>query len=179
MGLGAMNPIINSPAADFLAALHFELTIQKLPSVSFMVTAVQIPGLAISNSSLPTPFVQIPLPADKIQFEELAISFKVDGMMQNWLEIYSWLYGIGFPQTFQDRANIEVSGKINELYSDLSLVILDYHKQPILKASFVDVLPKSLSGFKTNTADTSVTYIESTVSFVYRQFTIEQLKTSY
>lgn len=174
-----MNPTINSPAADFLATLHFDLTIQKLPSVSFMVTAVHIPGLSINNPQLPTPFVTIPLPADKAQFEELSFSFKVDGMMQNWLEIYNWLYGIGFPQSFTDRANIESSGKVRELYSDLKLIIQDYHKQPILQASFVDVLPKSLSGFTANVADTDVNYIESTASFVYRQFTIEQLKTSY
>lgn len=173
------SPTINSPAADFLAALHFDLTIQKLPSVSFMVTAVQIPGLAINNPQLPTPFVQIPLPADKAQFEELAISFKIDGMMQNWLEIYNWLYGIAFPKSFTDRSSIETTDKIKELYSDLSLVILDYHKQPILQANFVDVLPKSLSGFTANVADTNVTYLTSTVSFVYRQFTIQQLKTSY
>lgn len=174
-----MHPEINSPAADFLAALHFELTIQRLPSVSFMVTAVQIPGLSINNPSLQTPFVPIPLPSDKIQFEELIIRFKVDAIMQNWLEIYKWLYGIGFPQYFTDRSSIEPGNKINPLYSDLSLTILDYHKQPILRADFVDVLPKSLSGFTANVADTEVTYMESTVSFVYRQFTINQLKTTY
>jgi len=172
-------PIINSPAADFLAALHFELSIQKLPSVSFMVTGVQIPGLFMSNPQLSTPFTPVPLPADKLQFEELSIKFKVDAMMQNWLEIYKWIYGIGFPKSFLDRASIEPSGKIMDLYSDLTLVIHDYHKQPILQANFVDVLPKSLSGFTANVADTDVTYIESTASFVYRQFTIEQIKKNY
>jgi len=173
------SPMINTPAADFLASLHFELTIQKLPSVSFMVTAVQLPGLSINNPSLQTPFVPIPLPADKLSFQELGITFKVDAMMKNWLEIYNWLYGIGFPKSFQDRANVEPSGKIRDLYSDLTLVILDYHKQPILEANFVDVLPNSLTGFVANVADTRVNYVESTVNFVYRQFTIKQRKTSY
>ena len=176
-----MNQIqtINSPAADFLATLHFELTIQKLPSVSFMVTAVQIPGLFMNNPQLPTPFTPVPLPADKLQFEELGIKFKVDAMMQNWLEIYNWIYGIGFPKSFPDRAAVEPTGRVTDLYSDLTLDILDYHKQPILRANFVDVLPKSLSGFTANVADTTVTYIESTASFVYRQFTITQLKKNY
>lgn len=174
-----MTPQINSPAADFLATLHFDLTIQKLPSVSFMVTKVQIPGMAIDNPSLLTPFVKVPLPGDKVQFDELGIGFKVDAMMQNWLEIYKWIYGIGFPQQFPDRAAVEPSGTIKDLYSDLSLVILDYHKQPILQANFVDVMPKSLGGFMLRTGDTSVEYVESTVNFVYRQFTITQLKTQY
>lgn len=173
------SPAINSPAADFLASLHFEVTIQKLPSVTFMVTAVQIPGLSIGNPMLQTPFVAVPLPGDRIQFDELGISFKVDAIMENWLEIYNWLYGIGFPDQFPERAAIEQSGKIRELYSDLTLIIQDYHKQPILKFDFVDVLPKSLSGFLANTADTTVNYIESTASFVYRKFTVTQLKKSY
>lgn len=173
------SPQIDSPAADFLATLHFDLAIQKLPDVSFMVTAVQIPGLFTNNPQLQTSFNAIPLPADKLQFEELGIKFKVDAMMQNWIQIYNWLYGIGFPQSFSERSVVERSGKIRELYSDLKLIILDYHKQPILQFDFVDVLPKSLSGFTANVADTDVTYIESNVTFVYRQFTIKQMKTSY
>lgn len=170
---------INSPAADFLAALHFELTIQKLPSVSFMVTSVQIPGLFMNNPMLQTPFTPLPLPADKLQFEELGIKFKVDAIMQNWLEIYNWIYDIGFPVSFANRATVETTGKIRELYSDLSLVILDYHKQPILRADFTDVLPKSLSGFVSDVADTTVQYVESTATFVYKKFTITQLKITY
>lgn len=170
---------LNSPSADFLSGLHFDFALQRCPGVNFFCTKATVPGISIGNPDLPTPFKTIPLPADKLSFEELDITFKVDAMMSNWLELYTWFTGVGFPRSFGQRAVAEPSGKVRDLYSDASLIIQDYHKNPILSIQFTDMLPVRLSGIMLDVTAQDVDYIEAQCTFKYREYTVTQLKTTY
>ena len=52
-----------------------------------------------SSISVPTPLKTIDIAGDEVTFEELSIKFIVDENMKNWLSIYDWIIGLGFPTT--------------------------------------------------------------------------------
>lgn len=170
---------LNDPSNDFLSGLHFELSLMRCPGINFMCTRANIPGVSVNNPDLPTPFKTIPLPADKLEYEEFDVTFKVDALMSNWLELYNWLIAIGFPASYAQRAAAEPTNHIRELYSDASLLIKDFHHNDILSIQFHDLLPIHLGSMPLDATQTDIDYVEVQCSFKYRDFSVVQLKTTY
>src|SRR5690348_6566969 len=127
---------------DFLSGLNFDFTIDKLPTTKFFVTNFTTPSVSLDNVGLQTPFKPVYMPADKLAYGYMQISFKVDARMQGWIEVLNWMTQIGFPASFDQRS----VNKIKSLYSDATLMVFDYHKNPIVTWKFLDVLPANLSG---------------------------------
>lgn len=172
-----VSPTINSPEADFLSPLHFTMVVSRLPGVSFMLTRVVIPGVSVGEIDMPTPFTKLPLPADRMEFDELELAFKVDANATNWKSVFDWMTGISFPNNFGQRAAAEPSKEIRDLYSDISVVLYDYHKQPAIQWDFHDVLPITISPILLDVTTDDVRYVEATTRFMYRDFTMKLLNT--
>lgn len=167
--------IPSQPASyDMLNGLNFQFQLTRLPSTSFFVTGCNIPGLSLNNPSIPTPFKVMPLPADKVNFNDFRITFKVDAAMGNWIEIFNWMIQIGFPKSFDQRAAAEPKS-INDLYSDASLIIMDYHRQPIVSLEFKDILPSTLTDVEFDVTIQNVDYAQATVGFTYQNYEILSL----
>lgn len=174
----ATTPTINSPEADFLSPLHFSMTVSRLPNVSFMLTRVVVPGVSVDEVSLATPFTSLPLPADHMQFDELELAYKVDANATNWKQMFDWMTGIAFPSGFGQRVDVEPNKIVRDLYSDISIILFDYHKHPAIQWDFHDTLPVSMSPVLLDVSTQGVKYVESTVRLVYRDFTMKNLSTS-
>src|SRR4051812_15476237 len=108
---------------NFLATHRFRVVLNRAPNVTYFVQEANLPGINMGNATQPTPFVDLPVPGDKLKFEDFTITFPVDEDMRNYKEIASWLVGLGFPKQY---------GQFKELYdsfegprSDISLMILD------------------------------------------------------
>lgn len=174
------SPTINSPSADFASGLHFDFQIKRLPTVSFMITRVNIPGLQVSNPQIATPFKPFPVPGDKMEFGAFRVGFKVDALLQNWTEIYNWMAAIGFPVSYQQRLAAQGhGGNVSTLRSDATLTVCDYHKNPIVNIVYHDLLPSTLSDISYDCTVQNVPYVEAEVNFAYRDYVIEQVKTTY
>lgn len=167
--------VVNQQSIAFLSPIHFDVVLTGIPDVQFMTTAADIPGISLSNPAVATPFNPFYAPADKIQFDELAIQFKVDDQASNWLQIFDWMNSIGFPASFQQRAAVEGSTGVQVLRSDMTVTLQDFKKNPVLQFTFVDVLPVRLSGMNFDVAATSVQYVTSVAQFQYRQYTVKQI----
>lgn len=171
--------VANPSSIAFLSPLHFDVSFSGLSGVQFMTTAVDIPGIALSNPAVPTPFNPFYAPADKMQFDELTIKFKVDDQAANWLQIFDWMNSIGFPATYKQRAAVESQASgVQVLRSDLSVILQDYKKNPALVFTFVDVLPSRLGGMALDASVQGVQYVEAVAQFRYRQYTVKQVATS-
>ena len=71
---------------NFLSPLGFDFRVKKLPTTNFFVTRVAVPGFSLGVVESPTPFVRMPVPGDKIQFNDLQVTFKIDEDMKNYLD---------------------------------------------------------------------------------------------
>lgn len=171
---------------NFLSPLGFKFFLKKTPNINWFVQSINIPSVSIQSVSVPSPFVKIPLTGDHIDYGELRVEFKVDEDMANYLEIYNWLIGIGFPDNFKQykdiapRVNGPLSGNVDPLtgdsiYSDATLLILSSNMNPTTEINFIDVFPTAISDIPFDSKLTDVNYITSTVTFAYRKFSVKPL----
>ena len=135
---------------------------------------------------------------DKIEYEDLSVTFLVDEYLENYIELHNWLKGIGFPEnrqqfsTYRDvtsntpntvnvstqQNDIGVTGKPNRdrtMYSDAYLMLLSNKNNPIVEVDFKNVFPTSVSGLDFNQNATDVEYLTCTATFKYQIYEINTL----
>lgn len=172
-GKEALGGAIASPNQSFLSQIGFQFTVKKLPTVNFFVTKAMLPGLTIEHPAVKTPFATLHRAGDHLTYGELMLTFKVDEDMQNWMELYNWMVGIGKPKSFDQRANLQNKNPIGEgLYSDGQLVILSNARNPNVTFNFQDMIPSSLSPIDMDATASDVEFVECSVSFNYTLFTV-------
>lgn len=173
-----MTMIASTPSnKNFLSPLGFKFSIKRAPHVNYFVQSVSLPSVSVGEFSFPTPFVKMPIAGDHLTFTPLDLTFKVDEDLQGYLEIFNWIQAIGFPDNFdQHKLLTEVlPGDGNGVYSDLSLTVLSSAMNPIHEVVFKDAYPSSLSSLVFDTKMQDVDYLEATVTFAYRSYTINSL----
>ena len=102
-----MSVLDNQPIdQSFLSPLGFKLQIKKTPHVNYFVQKVNVPSVTLGTADIESPFTKIPFPGTKLTYGNLDVTFKVDENMMNYLEIYSWLREVGFPDNFAQYGSI-------------------------------------------------------------------------
>ena len=77
-------PLARQPEKlDYASPTQFKFIINQLPKVEFFTVAANVPGVSIGETVLPTPFRQIPIQGDMVDYESLEISFIVDEYLEN------------------------------------------------------------------------------------------------
>lgn len=155
---------------NFLSPLGFKFVLSRAPSLEYFVQTVNIPSISTTPANVPSPFVKMPFAGDHLEFGDLEISFKIDEDMKNYLEIYNWLMGIGFPDKFNQYKDLNTDPGI---YSDAVLVVLTSSKNPNMRVKFKKMWPLSLDAVQFDTTQTDVEYISTTATFKYQSFEIE------
>ena len=142
----------------------------KLPNVNFFWQSANLPGLTLGEAIQVNPLRDIPTPGDKVQFEELQLRFIVDEELENWLEMYNWLKGLGFPDTFDQSLT-----KSDLRFSDATLMILTSNKNGQHRVSFKDAFPLTLSGVQMDSSVGDIDYVTADATFAYTTYTVERL----
>lgn len=159
---------------NFLQADGFIIVVKKLPTVKFFTQEINIPEINLPPTEQPNPFTQIPIGGDHIEFGDLMLSFKVDEDMRNYIEIYNWIQGIGYPDDHSQYKALEdiplITGE--GLYSDISILITTNLKNPNIEIVYRDAFPISLSGFNLSTVDAQSTEVTTTCRFKYLKYDI-------
>ena len=177
---------------DYADPTKFKFSIIKLPKVEYFCTAANIPGISLGQTSQPTPLKDIPIPGDKLDYDNLNIQFLVDENLENYREIHGWLTGLGFPKdqsqfralqgagadrypTTSDVGLNKELGQIRKavqddggLYSDATLFVLSSKNNAALEVRFRDIYPISLSGLDYNQQETDIQYLTASVTFAYK-----------
>jgi hypothetical protein len=124
----------------------------------------------MGNAMQPTAFVQVPLPDDRIIYNDFVCTFPVDEQMKNYREIADWIIGLGFPKQFGQYKDLRDS--VDGIESDVSLIILDADHQPMHTVKFLGAFPVSLSEivFNTKDTDTVIPMVTATFKYTYWQF---------
>ena len=177
---------------DYASPTQFRFSIIKLPKVEYFATAANIPGITLGQANQPTPLKDIPIPGDKLEYDNLNITFLVDENLENYREIHGWLTGLGFPKDNEQFRNLQNAGSdrfpttkntgLNKelgqirktvqddggLYSDATLFVLTSKNNANLEVRFRDLYPVSLSGLNYNQQETDIQYLTANVTCAYR-----------
>jgi len=187
---------------DYAEPTKFRFSIIKLPKVEYFCTAANIPGITLGNASQPTPLKDLPIPGDKLDYDNLTIQFLVDENLENYREIHGWLTGLGFPKdhsqfralqgagsdrypTTTDTGLNSELGRIKKptqddggLYSDATLFVLSSKNNANLEIRFRDIYPISLSGLDYNQQETDIQYLTANVTFAYKIYEFATVSSS-
>ena len=169
---------------DYASPTQFRWQINQLPLVEFFNVSANLPGISMSPTIQHTTLGRdIPVHGDKVDFEELSITFMVDEYLENYITLHNWLLAIGFPKSRDQFKNWKTetstahapASAAQSLYSDAVLSILSNKNNPIVRVMFSDVFPLSLSGIDYSQEATDTEYVRATATFAYQLYEIETI----
>ena len=170
-----MSALQNLPSnINYLSPVGFRFTLANFPDVNYFCQAANIPGLSIGGIDVGTPLRNIQIAGDEVSFEELTIQFVVDENMKNWLAIYDWIIGLGFP-TEEGQAKYKKLKEDGALTTTATLTVLTGNMNPQINFNFQEVFPLNLSSISFDSSGTEVEYVTADVSFRYDVYTVENL----
>ena len=85
---------------DILQASKYILSFPRISATQFFCQAVNVPGVSSQFTVQNTPFSDLPIPGDKLNYEVLTIEFLLDEELQSWRIIFDWLRAVTFPAEF-------------------------------------------------------------------------------
>ena len=177
---------------DYASPVQFRFKCSKLPTVEFFCQSANIPGISIGSASMPTGLKDIPIPGEKVSYQDLAISFLVDENLNNYKEIHDWIIGLGAPQnhtqfsTLRDTGTDRFPGQTTNspnnntvpdggTYSDATLTILNSKNIAVTEIRFHNIFPTSLGALSYDVQASDVNYLQASVDFSYMYYEIVQL----
>lgn len=161
---------------NLLASTGFKFFIKKLPTTNFFVQSVNIPGIKLAFTEQVTPFLNINYYGDKLVYNDFAVSFAVDEDMRNYLELRTWLEGLGRPVNFDQRQKLEQKEGISEgKRSDCTIVTSSNNKVPSIEIQIQDAFPISVTDLTFSSTQTSESYLLATATFKYTNITIKKI----
>ncbi|NMJ87327.1 MAG: hypothetical protein EX285_05755 [Thaumarchaeota archaeon] len=128
-------------------------------------------------------------------FGELAVTFRVDENMENYVEVFNWLQYLGFPESFNQSKQLYDQEGLKGLSgpqdvqrtgrtlgegptSDCTLTVLNSASKPNISIDFQDAFPTSISDLQFDTRMADVEFLEATANFRFRQFKIFKISGS-
>ena len=141
---------------------------------------------------MPTGLKDIPIPGEKVTYQDLAISFLIDENLNNYKEIHDWLLGLGAPQnhsqfsTLRDTGTDRFPGQTTNspnnntvpdggTYSDATLTVLNSKNIAKVEIRFHNIFPTSLGSLSYDVQASDVNYLQASVDFSYMYYEIVQL----
>jgi len=166
-----MAEIIN----NYLSPASFTISVDRMPNVEFFTQSLSIPGVSGSPVEMVTPVRSFYQPQDNLQYDDLSLSFILDENMKSYQEILQWMEGIGFPESTDQYSTYKAENQSRGLFSDISVVITNSHKNPNIKFTFIDCFPVSLGSIDLNVNTQDIAYATCDVTFRHGQFKIENI----
>ena len=169
---------------NYMSPLGFKLILTKTQKVDFLCQSANIPQISMGTAVQPTYLKDIPVPGDKVLYDDLNVRFLVDEMMENYLAIHKWITGLGYPESLGQfsqlkkddrRTDARVSDAADSRYfefSDATLQILNSNYRPSVLVNFKDAFPTSLSTLDFDVTTRDYAYFTAEVTFKYTIYNI-------
>ena len=169
---------------NYMSPLGFKLILTKTPKVDFLCQSANIPQISMGTAVQPSYLKDIPVPGDKVLYDDLTVRFLVDEKMENYLAIYKWITGLGYPESLgqyeqlkkdDNRTNRMISDQGDPLYfqySDATLQVLSSNYRPSVLVNFKDAFPISLSTLEFDVSQRDYNFFTASVTFKYTIFNI-------
>lgn len=166
------NPITNT---DFLNRNNAVVLVEKFKHIAFFTTDVEIPGVSMNHPAQPNSFANTKRVGDRLYYEPLTLQFKVNEDLSNWVEIYDWLKGASFPESYQQYKDaVSPTEKEESLFSDISITILSNYKKPILSLNYRSCIPSALGSISMSQSDVSIEPVVCSVTFDFATMDVQR-----
>ena len=169
---------------NYMSPLGFKLILPKTPKVDFLCQSANIPSISMGTAIQPSYLKDIPVPGDKVLYDDLNVRFLVDEKMENYLAIHKWITGLGYPESIgqyrqlkkdDNRTDRRVNDSADPLYfqySDATLQVLNSNYKPSVLINFKDAFPVSLSTLDFDVTTRDYNYFTAEVTFKYTIYNI-------
>ena len=169
---------------NYMSPLGFKLILTKTPKVDFLCQSANIPQISMGTAIQPTYLKDIPVPGDKVLYDDLTVRFLVDEKMENYLAIHKWITGLGYPESIGQYRQLKTDDKrtdrrVNDSadplyfqYSDATLQVLNSNYKPSVLINFKDAFPISLSTLDFDVTTRDYNYFTAEVTFKYTIYNI-------
>jgi hypothetical protein len=132
---------------NYLSPVGFKFILSEYPKVDFFSNSSQIPGINLGVAIQPNYLKDIPIPGDKLSYDDFSFEFFVDENLQNYLQVHNWMRGLG-------------------------LIIYNSNYNPISQVNFRGLFPVSLSTIDFNAKAQDINYVTANVTFKYTLYDI-------
>jgi hypothetical protein len=160
---------------NFLSPTGFKFNLARTPKVDFFANSANLPGINLGAAIQPTYLKDIPIPGDKLSYDDFQLRFIVDEDMENYLSIHNWMRGLGYPETIQEYDKWRFSEQTNTSdpnISDATLIIYSSNNNNNILVKFQGLWPSSLSTIDFDATQTDVQYVTATATFKYTIYDI-------
>ena len=161
---------------NFLSGVAFKFSLGKYPKVDFFSNSAIIPLLNLELARQPSYLKNIDVPGERLTYGDFTLRFIVDENMENYLAVYNWLTGLGFPESGKQFKEIttDTDGQRDpkEAFCDGTLRILNSNYQEVAKVKFTDLFPVSLTSLDFDATATDVQYFTAEATFKYTVYNI-------
>jgi hypothetical protein len=161
---------------NFLSLSGFKFNLARTPKVDFFSKSANVPGINLGVAIQPTYLKDIPIPGDKLVFDDFRLTFNIDENLENYNIVQSWMRGLGYPESVYEYMQWMQSDPINPNQdpnlSDGSLVIYNSNFQPTTVVKFEGMFPTSLSDIDFDATQADLQYAVATVTFKYALYKI-------
>ena len=192
------SPLNRQPTKlDYSSPTQFRVKIHQLPKVEWFVVAANVPSITLTEISFDNPLKNIPMPGDKLTYEDLTITFIIDENLENYIEIHNWMTGLGFPKDrsqfrefrsatsntptgrsasqSSDIGDVKSATPDRGLYSDATLTVLTNKNNPVTEIRFSDCFPTAVGALAYTQNATDVDYLTTDITFKYKLYEIALL----
>lgn len=159
---------------NFFQGKDFQFVINRLPHVQYFGTRFNLPPIDAASAVVSTPFTNVKVPGDTLQYSQIDLTFKIDADLRNVEEIIKWMEAYGFPNdhgqyrsatpAFYNTANVR------DKVSDIEVIFGTNKYNPNISFVFENAFPTSFGGISVNVDDTDVVVRECTVRFDYTKY---------
>jgi len=146
---------------------EFKFVLHRTPKMVYFCQEVYFPGITVGTFDQGSVFsTPIKRPSNKIEYENLDVTFIVSEDMENWKEVRSWMLGLTNEKDFV-RPLAE-----SERYSDLTLILMSSSSTPFFYVNFQNCFPISLSGIQFSSKVTDITPATASIRFAFSGYEI-------
>ena len=156
---------------NFLSGVGFKFNLTKFPKVDFFSNSARIPELSLELAQQSSYLKNISVPGERLTFGDFTLRFLVDENMENYLSVYGWLKGLGFPESGKQFKDITTDSDgirdPKEAFCDGTLSIQNSNYREVAKVKFNDLFPTSLTSLDFDATATDVQYLTAEATFKY------------
>ena len=156
---------------NFLSGVGFKFNLTKFPKVDFFSNSARIPELNLELARQASYLKNIDIPGERLTYGDFTLRFLVDENMENYISIYTWLKGLGFPETTREFKDLttDKDGQRDpkEAFCDGTLRILNSNYREVAKVKFNDLFPTSLTSLDFDATNTDIQFFTAEATFKY------------
>ena len=162
---------------NFLSGVGFKFNLTKFPKVDFFSNSARIPELNLELTRQPSYLKNIDVPGERLTYGDLTLRFLVDENMENYISVYTWLKGLGFPESTKEFKELttDKDGQRDpkEAFCDGTLRILNSNYREVAKVKFIDLFPTSLTSLDFDATNTDIQFFTAEATFKYTIYNLE------